>query len=353
MKKLIALLLAMIMIVSLSACNGNKQSDSSKPDGSGQNDGAASQVADSGTLDGILSGITTDFDSTIKQLTDELSNVYTAVGDSFNSYVKNEQSLKDWYNLAQTKADELFSRTSGKTVTYYKLIASSVDQNDSDALDDALDDFYDKIYEDAFDNFYDTIYEDCFDEIYDKYYDGILDDVQDSVEYGEWLDVRSDCYSDWLDARSDIYSSWLDERSDIYGDWLDIKSEFLYDDNFDVDDILGGTKTTDSNSTSVTTDKNEETKAPSNNESSGNEEWRQFLKDYEAWVDDYITIVKKYKDNPTDMSVLTDYTNMVSEMADWAERADEIELELEDTDAALEYSAELLRIAAKLAEAAY
>lgn len=70
-------------------------------------------------------------------------------------------------------------------------------------------------------------------------------------------------------------------------------------------------------------------------------------------MDDYIAIVKKYKDNPTDMSILTDYTNMVSEMADWAERADEIELELEDTDAALEYSAEILRIAAKLAEAAY
>lgn len=353
MKKLIALLLAMIMIVSLSACSGNKQPDSNKPDSSGQNEDVTNQVSDSGTLEGILNGIAADFDSTIKQLTDELSGVYTTVGDSFDSYVKNEQAVKDWYELVQAKAEGLFARASEKAVTYYKLVASSIDHDDSDALDDALDDFYDKIYEDAFDNFYDTIYEDCFDEIYDKYYDGILDDAQDSVEYGEWLDVKSDCYSDWLDARSDIYSAWLDERSNIYGDWLDVNSEFLYDDNFDVDDILGETKTTDSNSTSVTTDKSEETKAPSNNENTGAEEWRQFLKDYEAWVDDYIAIVKKYKDNPTDMSILTDYTNMVSEMADWAERADEIELELEDTDAALEYSSELLRIAAKLAEAAY
>lgn len=77
------------------------------------------------------------------------------------------------------------------------------------------------------------------------------------------------------------------------------------------------------------------------------------MKDYEAWVDDYIAIVKKYKENPTDMSILSDYTEMVSEMAEWAKRADEIELELQDTGVALEYSAELLRIAAKLAEAAY
>ena len=81
-------------------------------------------------------------------------------------------------------------------------------------------------------------------------------------------------------------------------------------------------------------------------------EWKQFLKDYEAWVDDYIEIVKKYKDNPSDTTILSDYTEMVSEMADWTEQADEIELELEDTSAAIEYSAELLRIAGKLAEAA-
>lgn len=81
--------------------------------------------------------------------------------------------------------------------------------------------------------------------------------------------------------------------------------------------------------------------------------WKQFLKDYEAWVDDYIVVLKKYKENPTDASILSDYSEMVSEMVDWSDKADEIELELEDTDAALEYSAELLRIAGKLSEAAY
>lgn len=95
------------------------------------------------------------------------------------------------------------------------------------------------------------------------------------------------------------------------------------------------------------------TSSESEKSSTDDAKWKQFLKDYEAWVDDYIAIVKKYKDNPTDMSILSDYTEMVSEMTEWSEKADEIELELEDTDAALEYSAELLRIAGKLAEAAY
>ncbi len=97
----------------------------------------------------------------------------------------------------------------------------------------------------------------------------------------------------------------------------------------------------------------ETTSSDTANDTSEDAEWKEFLEDYEVWVDDYIEIVKKYKDNPTDMSILSDYTEMVSEMADWSERADEIELELEDTSAALEYSAELLRIAGKLAEVAY
>ncbi len=353
MKKLMALLLAIMMILSLSACGGDKQTDTNQTDGSTQNEETENNISDNCTLEGIITGINGDFNSTIKKLTDELSTVYTTVGDSYDSYVKNEQAIKDWYDLVQSEAEGLFERTSEKAISYYKLVASTVDHDDSNALDDALDDFYDKVYEDAFDSFYDTIYEDSFDELYDTYYDGIIDEAQDSVDYGDWIEVRSDCYSDWLDARSDVYSTWLDVRSDIYGDWLDINSEFLYDDNFDVDDILGGTKTEEQTPSSETTGNTEDTKETTNDSNSDDEEWRQFLKDYEAWVDDYIAIVKKYKDNPTDMSILSDYTEMVSEMADWAERADEIELELQDTDEALEYSTELLRIAAKLAEVAY
>jgi len=100
------------------------------------------------------------------------------------------------------------------------------------------------------------------------------------------------------------------------------------------------------------TEENESADESTEETSDGDEEWRQFLKDYEAWVDNYVEIVKKYNENPADLSILADYTKLVSEMSDWTERADEIEAELEDTSAATEYAAELLRIAGKLAEAA-
>ena len=83
-----------------------------------------------------------------------------------------------------------------------------------------------------------------------------------------------------------------------------------------------------------------------------NDDWRDFLKEYEEWVDKYIAVVKKYNANPTDLSILSEYTSLVTELADWTERADDVSDSIEDIEDAAEYSAELMRIAAKLADAA-
>ncbi len=82
-------------------------------------------------------------------------------------------------------------------------------------------------------------------------------------------------------------------------------------------------------------------------------DWKQFLKEYEEWVDNYIIIVKNYKNNPTDITILSDYMDMISKLSEWTERADDFKYELEDTSEAVEYSKELLRIAGKLAEIEY
>ena len=44
----------------------------------------------------------------------------------------------------------------------------------------------------------------------------------------------------------------------------------------------------------------------------------KFLKDYEKFMKDYIAILRKYKANPSDMSIMSDYTKMVSEASKWA-----------------------------------
>lgn len=81
-----------------------------------------------------------------------------------------------------------------------------------------------------------------------------------------------------------------------------------------------------------------------------NAAWREFLEDYEAWVDDYIAVLKKYKEDPTDLSILSDYSKMIAELANWPKRIEEVQESIMDADDLAEYTKEILRIAGKLAE---
>jgi len=86
----------------------------------------------------------------------------------------------------------------------------------------------------------------------------------------------------------------------------------------------------------------EDNSSASANESSS--DCDQFIEDYEDFVRKYIKIIKKMKANPSDMSILTEYTEMASEAATM------------QTDAAgctdAKYSRKLGRLATKMANAA-
>ncbi|MBR5323056.1 MAG: hypothetical protein IKU48_05885 [Clostridia bacterium] len=79
-------------------------------------------------------------------------------------------------------------------------------------------------------------------------------------------------------------------------------------------------------------------------------EWKEFLKEYEKWVDDYIAIVKKQKENPSDLTILTDYSKMLTQMSEWSRKSDDMAKSIKSTEDALEYSKEVLRIVGKLTE---
>lgn len=111
----------------------------------------------------------------------------------------------------------------------------------------------------------------------------------------------------------------------------------------------------DTINTEVSSVEDSENNAETKEDAESNVEWKQFLNEYEEWVDKYIEITKKYKDNPSDMSILSDYTDMMSELTEWTTKTEDMEKELENASPTelAEYSAELARIAAKLANAAY
>jgi DNA-binding ferritin-like protein (Dps family) len=82
---------------------------------------------------------------------------------------------------------------------------------------------------------------------------------------------------------------------------------------------------------------------------SSNTEWREFLRAYERWIDNYVRIMKRIADDPSDFSAITDSVALAIEMIEWAERAEQIESELTGDDLR-EYLATLSRIILKLSE---
>jgi hypothetical protein len=83
-------------------------------------------------------------------------------------------------------------------------------------------------------------------------------------------------------------------------------------------------------------------------------DWRQWLSDYEQWVDDYIDFMERYAENPSDLSLLTEYMEFMTRLIEWTEQAAEIELDLINDPAALTaYLETMSRILQRLAEVEY
>ncbi|MBQ4082550.1 MAG: hypothetical protein IJC55_04560 [Clostridia bacterium] len=80
--------------------------------------------------------------------------------------------------------------------------------------------------------------------------------------------------------------------------------------------------------------------------------WETFLAEYEAFVDDYIELTNKYKANPTDLTIVNQYTEMSQKVAEWNQEIDEIKNELaNDPTAAAEFADKLADIVKKLEKA--
>lgn len=79
--------------------------------------------------------------------------------------------------------------------------------------------------------------------------------------------------------------------------------------------------------------------------SGSNSKCDQFLADYEAYINDYLELAKKVKENPQDMSVMTEYTQMAAKASKWANDA-------KDCSADAAFAAKYAQLAARMAQKA-
>ena len=95
MKKLMALLIASALMLSLAGCGEKKIDESQKVS------------INYKTLEGILTGINEDFTATSGELTKELEKVHKEIGGTFEGYEENCQKILDWYDLTKTESEKV------------------------------------------------------------------------------------------------------------------------------------------------------------------------------------------------------------------------------------------------------
>lgn len=113
-----------------------------------------------------------------------------------------------------------------------------------------------------------------------------------------------------LTAVTDTIKDAVKETADD----LDILDKSVEEDSHVEDDLNAMKEVESETSNSVAVDENIESETQ-DNKSSDDEgirsEFKQAMDSYEAFYDEYCDIMKKYSENPTDMSIMSDYMELV------------------------------------------
>lgn len=362
-KKVWLMMVAIIMIFAMTACGGeepkNKETNISTNTDKEKIETTPVQY-DNSTLEGILKGIQDEVNKATEDMTSSLDVVNEKVGNSYEEYVENKDELTNWYGLIVDESQKLFGRINEKSVEYFKLVASSLNHEDKDAIDDAMDEFYDAVYDDAMDDYYDAIYDDLMDNVYDTYYDGIVEDGYDIVAYEIYSDEHSECYKAWSEAHSEIYKTWSDAHSEMYGMWSAVNSGFYWN-KYDVETILKEWKKEkeeaeqsekEEQKKAEELEKEEKTTEQPDESEDVDPEFKELMDSYEAFFDEYIKFMKEYQDADTDemLELMDDYVDYMTDYADMIGKMEALEGEDMNAAEALYYTEVTTRIYEKLLE---
>ena len=355
MRKGIALLLAIIMLLSFAGCGKDKPNGSSETTEYTEPSQSETTSANMPSSDGSYDALETKFQAEIEADINALVAEWEVFIDgitNYEQYVANTDNVEAFYQKILNTSESLCIKLCASSIEYAEAILAS--GRSADEMYEDIDNIYDAIYEDLADDVYDGIYDGLLkDEVYDELYNGALKKRPDNVEYSDWSDVRSNEYELWSDARSDAYEHWSDARSDVYGFCSDLRSE-LYGDDIDgaLDEIEDFRKDVAKMGGSVSASTPTTTTSANTTSSEIDADFKAAMDSYEKFFDEYVAIMKKYKANPTDLSILTDYATYMSQYADMIQKLEEWENKDLNTAEAAYYVDVQARITKKLLEVA-
>lgn len=348
MKKITALFLALLMVLSLAAC------------GTGAKTMAVHKY---NSFEEIENAMNVEASSAGTAIADDLGKLTEKIGDSYDGYTQNLSAIDGWYAECRAEAAALYSKLMLLATDYYKMIVSTIGIDDYKAWDRAMEDCYDA-WDDSMEDFYDK-WDDSLEDAYDLF-DKIISDAYESISFNEASDAWSDMYQKHSDAWGNMYQDYSDAWSDLYNTHSDVWSGF-YNGDSDIDALIAaaannkkpdtGKESDDAANTEKVQPKNDESTSADTSKASDSKEVSPELKDaldsYEAFIDEYIEFMGTYNGSDDPLSMLSAYTDYMQKYTDMAKKMDEID---EDSLSGADYQYYLevqTRVSGKLLDAAY
>ena len=367
MKKALSILLAITLCLSLLGCHsGSTSGGSNNGSGGTGNQGTSNNNGTSQTppsynkqdLSSICTYIDTETELAISVFESDTTALSQKLGKTYETYYENKDSIPAYFTVCLANAETLFAKLQSACIDYYKQLASQ-GLDDYNTWDDAMDDLYD-VWDEAYDDFYDT-WDDAYDDIYELC-DDLIEDGSDTLSYSEYSSLWSSMYDNHSAAWSTMYDTHSAAWSLSYDNHSAVWSGF-YDDKTDVDAILKAAVKEDTNDSSSNTKPDDES-TESDNDSTGTDDTQSELIDgmrpefkaamdaYESFYNEYCDFLKKMNENPTDITLILQYGEMLIKVSEVDKTFDEWDSdELNNTELAY-YIAVQTRVAQKLASVA-
>ena len=286
--------------------------------------------------------------------------------NTYDIYLNEIEKVETYYDKIQSTTEQLCIRLYAYSANCAELILSS-NKEYRDKYDD-LEMINDIIYKNACEEIKDRIYDGILEDIKDTFYDGIIKDAEDTVSYSDWYDTRSNEYDIWYDTRSEVYEIYYDTGSDIYEFYYDLRGDVysndmesanktLQDFQEDVSKIAskgGETNTQITEETKSSTEDNiQETKPTEQTTSNNNglsEEFKNAMDSYESFMNEYVEFMKKYNANPTDPTLISQYSSMLQRYSEQVSAFDKWNSSDMSTEEASYYIEVQARVSQKLLE---
>lgn len=189
MKKLIAIVLAVFMMLSLCACNNEDE------------------FVLNDTLNDIITSMTDEFATATENIENRTTNIVENMGDSFDSYIDKKDDIADLFYAIEYDSKDLFSRVGSYSLEYYENIAI-IGIEEKEEWEYALNTFNDKVDE-SLRNYYDV----CFESIYaidDSCYELIRTEFfDDNIDSDTYFKEKSEMEDEFERIHTVIYDANL------------------------------------------------------------------------------------------------------------------------------------------------